>query len=191
MKRCLIALLAAAALLAPGSRSATVSDVAVEKDGARYLIVSQLTIDAPRPAVFDILADYDGFERVSSIFEESHFIQRDENGEGLVYTRMRDCLLFFCKTIERVETLELDPPSRIVTVVVPEQSDVRSGETRWILTDNDSGTDIRHEMDMEPDFWVPPVIGPFIIKRYLRKGSERAAERLEKLALEAAAADAG
>ena len=91
--------------------------------------------------------------------------------------------------LERFETLELEPPDRIVTVVIPEQSDVSYGITRWILSASETGTDIRHEMEMEPDFWVPPVIGPFLLKRYLSKGSARAAERVERIALEESAVD--
>ena len=167
-----------------------VTDVEVRKEQGRYIVRSDISVDAPRDEVFHVLADYDEFERVSSVFEESYFIERNEDGSGLIYTRLHDCLLFFCRTIERVETLELQRPERIVTVVVPDKSDVRSGETRWILSDRNGGTDIRHEMEMEPDFWIPPVIGPFLIKRYLRSGGQRAAERLERIANERAAGEA-
>ena len=35
---------------------------------------------------------------------------------------------------------------------------------------------------MVPDFWVPPVIGPFFIKRALQSGGEKAVDRIEALA---------
>jgi hypothetical protein len=35
---------------------------------------------------------------------------------------------------------------------------------------------------VEPDFWVPPVIGPWVLKRELRAGGERALYRIERLA---------
>jgi len=37
---------------------------------------------------------------------------------------------------------------------------------------------------MEPAFWIPPVIGPFLIQRALRKGAIRAVNRIELLAQE-------
>ncbi len=39
-----------------------------------------------------------------------------------------------------------------------------------------------YDFEMEPAFWVPPVIGPFVIQRALRNGAERAVDRIEKLA---------
>ena len=35
---------------------------------------------------------------------------------------------------------------------------------------------------MEPDFWMPPLIGPPLVKRALRQGGARAAARVENLA---------
>ena len=40
-----------------------------------------------------------------------------------------------------------------------------------------------YEFEMEPDFWVPPVIGPYYIKRALRSGGMNAIKRIERLAL--------
>jgi hypothetical protein len=44
------------------------------------------------------------------------------------------------------------------------------------------GTLMIYEFEMVPDFWVPPVIGPFYIMRALRSGGERAIDRIEALA---------
>jgi hypothetical protein len=35
---------------------------------------------------------------------------------------------------------------------------------------------------MEPDFFVPPVVGPWYLKRTLTQGSQRAVVRIERLA---------
>jgi hypothetical protein len=36
---------------------------------------------------------------------------------------------------------------------------------------------------MVPDFWVPPVIGPYYMKRALKSGGEKAVDRIEALAI--------
>ena len=36
---------------------------------------------------------------------------------------------------------------------------------------------------MIPDFWVPPVLGPFYIKRALKSGGANAVNRIEAIAL--------
>jgi hypothetical protein len=43
---------------------------------------------------------------------------------------------------------------------------------------------------MEPDFFVPPIIGPWYLKRVLSSGGVRAVDRIERLALELDAASA-
>jgi hypothetical protein len=35
---------------------------------------------------------------------------------------------------------------------------------------------------MEPDFWVPPVVGPWFLKRTLMRGGTRAINRIERIA---------
>jgi hypothetical protein len=39
-----------------------------------------------------------------------------------------------------------------------------------------------YKIEMEPDFWVPPIIGPWAIKRELSHGGPRVVRRIENLA---------
>lgn len=173
-------------LFASAAAAATVEDVTVERDKKRYRVQSRVVVEAPIEAVYDVLADYDDFERVSSIFKDSRFIELGDDGRGVAYTKVGDCILFFCKTIERTETVELEPPVRISTVVLPDKSDLRFGWSEWRLLADGERTRVIYDMEMEPDFWVPPIIGPYLIRKFLREGSIDAADRLEVFAREVA-----
>ncbi|MEO1575362.1 MAG: hypothetical protein AAFU65_10435, partial [Pseudomonadota bacterium] len=61
---------------------------------------------------------------------------------------------------------------------------VKYGVSTWTLAQKDGFTQVNFEMQMEPKFWVPPVVGPYLIRRFLRDGSADAAVRLETYALE-------
>ncbi len=98
-------------------------DVA-EEDG-RYLFESETHIMASHTALFDVLLDYDNFDRVSSVFKENHYLEPDEDGTPRVYTKARGCITFFCKTIVRVERLEATPYSEITAIIEPEHSDLK------------------------------------------------------------------
>jgi hypothetical protein len=37
-------------------------------------------------------------------------------------------------------------------------------------------------MEMEPDFWLPPFVGPWFLKRTLLRGAPAAIEQIEYLA---------
>ncbi|MEO1576300.1 MAG: hypothetical protein AAFU65_15240, partial [Pseudomonadota bacterium] len=98
-----------------GCGAAELVGVTVDVEDKRYTVRSEVRVEAPIEAVYAVLADYDDFERVSSIFKDSRYLERDETGNGLVFTQMRDCIVFFCKTIDRTETIEVQPPTSIVT----------------------------------------------------------------------------
>jgi len=171
-------------VLASVGAAATIRTVEVDRKDGRYVMQSDTYLDAPPAAVFRVLTDYDRFASISSIFEESRFMGPDEDGTPLVYTRVEGCVAwFFCKTMERVERLEFEEPDYISTTALPERSDFRYSRSEWeLVPEGDSGTLVRYRLEMEPDFWVPPLLGPMIIKRKLRSGGADAVARIEGLA---------
>lgn len=179
----ILLLVASVALAAMPARGAELLDVSVEKDGERYTMASRTYFEAPPEAVFRVLSDYDRFERISSIFEDVRFIAPARDGTPRAFTLVKGCVLFFCKTIERIEALHFTPHSRIVAEVEPEHSDFAYGRTEWRFIPSGSGTEVHYRMEMEPGFWVPPLIGPYIMKRSFRSDAVEALNRIEALAL--------
>ncbi len=173
----LLLALPAAALSAAEFRS-----LELVRDGDDYRVLADVFIDAPGEGVFEVLTDYEGFPRLSSVFLEGRVIEPIEDGRGVVYLHMKGCVLFFCREVEIVEFLKVEPPSRIVAIVDPERSDLHYGQASWLLAPAEGGTLVTYELDMRPQFWIPPVIGPLIIKAALRYRGLRAAWRLEALA---------
>ena len=95
---------------------------------------------------------------------------------------MEGCVLLFCVTFKRHGHLELTPEEHIRAVVDPEKSDFDYSQEEWTLTTEGDRTRMVYEFAMEPSFWVPPVVGPFYIRRALRSGATRAVDRIEALA---------
>jgi len=100
---------------------------------------------------------------------------------------MEGCVLFFCVSMRRVERMELDAPSSIRTEALPEQSDFKSSVSEWTLVPEAGGTKMTYRLTMEPDFWIPPLIGPWVLKQRLERGGSGAINRIERLAIETAA----
>src|SRR5690606_21084167 len=154
------------------------------EDRGRFQLFAETRLEADAKAIFDVLTDYeDGrFGRISSVYKESDYLEPAPDGTPIVYTRMEGCMLSFCKSLTRVERLETEEPHLIRTTTLPERSDFKFAESEWMLTPVEGGTEVLYELVMEPDFWVPPLIGPWIMKRELRQGGERAIYRIERLA---------
>ena len=181
----IVGLLGLAAAAALPASSAVLHSLDVSKDHGRYELVAETHLAAPADAIFDVLVDYeDGrFGRISSVYKESDYLEPAPDGTPLVYTRVEGCFTkFFCKSMRRVERLEVEEPHFIRTTALPEQSDFKFSRSEWVLTPVEGGTEIIYRLTIEPDFWVPPVIGPWLLKRNLERGGARALNRIERLA---------
>ena len=183
MKFKLIALGALAATVVGAlAWSATLRSIDVDRSKGRYTLEAETFLDATPDAIFDVLLDYERFNRISSVYKEHGYLDPDEDGTPIVFTRIEGCLMFYCLDMRRVERLETVRPGFIRTITLPEQSDFKYSVSEWELEVEDSGTRMIYRLVMEPDFWVPPVVGPWFIKRTLTKGGGRAINRIERLA---------
>jgi len=164
--------------------AADLDSVVVDYDAGRYSLDADAYMAAPRESVFSVLTDYDRFGRISSAYKEYRFLDPAPDGTPMIYTRMEGCVLIFCKSLARTEYLYLTEPAHIRSVTVPEQSDFNHSISDWQLTPEGSGTRISYHLEMEPKFWVPPIIGPWILQRRLARGGAAAVDRIERLAQE-------
>jgi hypothetical protein len=176
-------LAAAAILLMPGVvLSAELRDVVVEKEEKRYRLTSETRFDASVADLYRVLTDYDLFTEFSSVFVESRNLRAAGNGKPRYFTRMEGCMLLFCKSFVRIGELTLTPHREIIATADPNQSDFNYSRERWLLVADGDGVLLKYEFELEPSFWVPPVIGPYVMKRALRSGGADAVDRIEALA---------
>jgi hypothetical protein len=173
-------------LLVLAARLAVPADlrtIEVEREDDRYSLRSEAYFAANRADLYRVLTNYDLFEQFSSAYVETRNVEQDEQGRPRFFTRMQGCVLLFCRSFVRHGYLLLTPKSEIVAVAEPEDSDFNYSRERWRLQTEGEGTLLIYDFEMEPGFWVPPVIGPYVIKRSLRAGGSDAIDRIEALAL--------
>lgn len=169
---------------ASSSVPATLRSVDVSRRHERYRVVADTYLAASPEAVYKVLLDFDNdrYQRISEIYKESSYLPPDGDGTPLVYTRVEGCLLGFCRSMSRVERLEVVTPQFIRSRVVPERSDFKYSVSEWSFVPEGNGTRVRYFMEMEPDFWLPPFVGPWFLKRTLLNGAPAAIEQIEYLA---------
>jgi hypothetical protein len=178
---------AAATLSVAGA--ATLRTIDIDRDDGVYSLHAETFLAASPEDIFEVLLDYDRFSRISGVYKEHGYLAPDTDGTPIVYTRMEGCLLFYCLSMRRVERLEVKRPGHIRTVTMPERSDFKRSSSEWVLEPEAGGTRMTYSLIMEPDFWVPPVIGPWYLKRTLQRGGGNAINRIERLAQAVAAGD--
>lgn len=180
----LLGLVVATGLMIPDAQSAALETIKVSNTKKRFFVNSKAVLDAPLEDVYDTLIDFDNYERFSSVYHDAHWVERNDDDSGEIYTYTRGCIVFFCKGFERTESVEATPHSTIKTIVDAERSDAVHGISTWDLVDVEGGTEVTFALEFEPKFWVPPVIGPFMVKRMLKKNGKDALVRIEVLAQE-------
>lgn len=167
--------------------AASIDKLDVTRVRDRYSLVADAHLAATPEAIYAVLTDYDDnrFGRISSIYKESRYLDPDTDGTPIVFTRTEGCVAWHCMKFDRVERLETHKPNWIKSSVLPERSDFKYSTSEWMLEpDGAGGTNLTYKLEMEPDFWIPPLIGPWRLKRTLADGAPRAVRRVENLARE-------
>lgn len=182
----LLLLLLAAPLI---TEAAELRSVTFEKRDGLYYATSEVWLDAERRKIFDVLSDWDISTQFSSLIVESRNVEADEQGRAGFYMKNKGCVLFFCRTFERYGYVENEQNELIRAIAIAEKSDFELSDERWYLDDDGDGTRIRYEMKMKPKFWIPPIVGPYAIKKKIRKDGLEALERIERYVQETTGRD--
>ena len=137
-----------------------------EQDGVYSIRVSA---ELPVPARFvrQVLTDYDHLYRISNSIIESEVLALYENGGALVRSKVLCCTGVFCQEVERVEKVDVIDDNRIVVTIVPEYSEFRSGLASWKLEGKDGNTLLEYQAYIEPDFFIPPLLGVSLVKKHI------------------------
>ena len=181
---------AAAALVALGAgalaAAATIDEFDIKKEKGIYYFEANVQLDATRESIYAVITDFDdnAYSRISGSYKESRYLEPALDGTPIVYTRMEGCAGRRCISFERTERLETDAPRWIKSTVLPEASDFKHATSEFVLEPAGDGTKMIYRLEIEPDFFVPPLIGPWLLKRTVSKGALRAVARIEGLARE-------
>lgn len=169
--------------------AAELRSVTLEKRDGLYYATSEIWLDADRESLYQVLSNWDISTRFSSLIVASRNLEEDEQGRSGFYMKNRACVIFFCKTVERYGYMENEEGSLVRAIAIAEKSDFDISDERWFLEPEGDGTRIRYEMTMKPKFWIPPIVGPYAIKKKIRKDGVEALERIEQYVRENANSD--
>ena len=162
--------------------AATVLHTEVEHKAGRYTVTFEFRVSAGADAVRRRLTDYDHLERLSRVVQKSEQLPPGDDGHPRVRVVMRSCFLFFCQTVRKLETVTEFPDGRLIIVADPTESDYRYSRVEWQIRAEATQTHVTYHAEHEPAFFVPPLIGPWVVKSRIRHELKLMAERLEQLA---------
>ena len=152
------------------------------KQDNQYHLRSSSIIDAPPELIINTLLNYNHFYRLSSGIKKTRYLDPDPDGTPVAFTLIESCVLFFCKQIKKTERILFVSDSEIVLEADPVRSDFKFMRSRWSTRIEAGQTILSYDMDMQHEFWIPPLIGTWAIKRKLYNSAMNMARRMEKMA---------
>lgn len=174
-----VAALWLSSLVASIAAAATVRQMHVEQDGAAYQVISRVHLAVAPGAAYRAATDFEQLPRFNPSIESSRRI-----GGHQLDSTLRLCALWYCKRMQQVMRYQLQPPTTIDMQVVPGAGDFKRGAAHWRFSAAGSGTNLYFTATLVPDFWVPPFIGPLLVRRELRQQVQTTADAIEHLARE-------
>ena len=147
-----------------------------------FKIAFDAVVDAPTQQVYAVLADYARLGKLNPIITAiSVDVAPTGRGER-VRSVIKACVWFFCRQIVQVEDVTEPDANTIVAHIVPGAGDFESGSCFWRVTNEGPRTRLHYEATRVAGFWIPPLIGPWVIRRTVREQLETSIVVLERLA---------
>lgn len=172
-------------LFSEGVAAGQIKHAGIDHDAGGYNISFDVEIDRDIDTVRAIVTDYTNLTQLSDMFIESHEFNTpaDNSKQRLLVASV--CFLFICRQVKLAERITAINRNEFITTVIPDHSDFKSGAIHWRLTKlTDKKTRLVFDGREEPDFWIPPVIGPLIVKNILLKQAVIIINNIEKVSLD-------
>lgn len=141
----------------------------------------EMQIAAPSKIVYALFTDFNQLTQLSDSITHSRLVS-GSSPEYTVEIKSTNCALFFCIKLKQLQhVLELGD-GHILVDDIKGKSDFKFSNTLWHIRTHKKGTRVSFSTSLEPDFWLPPLLGPWIFKDQLIEETRAMIERLEKLA---------
>ncbi|MGJ8668953.1 MAG: SRPBCC family protein [Oceanococcus sp.] len=150
--------------------------------GKRYQVVMHARMDTLADKAYAIFTDYARLPEINSAIIKAEPIAGAQGSDQRIHTQVQVCVMGFCRVFDQVQDMRKSPPEYLRADVIPRLSNLRYGKASWRIWDEAGTAKLIFEAVVEPDFWIPPLIGPWLIERKLASEAVGTANGIERLA---------
>lgn len=144
-----------------------------------YTLRIDMQLHSPAGQVRAVLGDYNHLDRLNPTIIESRRISAPGDVGVRVFTRAAGCILFYCDELTRVEEVHEPQAGILVARIVPELSDFESGQAIWQIQPAEKGTRLIYQATMVPRFFIPPLLGGYLVEQKLKTDAIETFRRIE------------
>ncbi|MES2677712.1 MAG: SRPBCC family protein [Pseudomonadota bacterium] len=167
-------------LFSANIHAAEIISSSAEYKNNRFIIKVVGVVEPSPEHVFGVLTDYENITKISPKIIESKIIKIDGD-TTIVKTVAKGCVWFFCKEIVNTQSTTSVFEQHIQSLTIPSKSNLKFGKMVWNIKDVPFGTQIDYYAEIEPDFFVPPLIGAYFIKNSMLAEAKAFIDSVEKL----------
>lgn len=174
-------------LFAVSAQAADVSGVQVARNGERFVVGMDIAIHASAPAVFRALQDYAAMARYNPDLRAVRVEPTPAPDRVRLFTTIHACVLVFCKTMHQAQimTATATADGGTLNAKLLPYGDFKGGHGVWIVKPCPkvkAVTCLDVRIELVPAFWVPPVLGPWVITRKMDLEAHYTGDGLEQTA---------
>jgi hypothetical protein len=164
VRRALSALLILTSTITAAARAADIRTLTVEEHQGHYTVILDAVLDAPSESIFSTISDPGRWPELSHSVTKADDLGWLPDGRRKIRVIFEDCILIFCQTVHKNETLRSSANGHIETLTIPGQGDFGYAHEHWLVSAEGSGTRVRYQAEMLPSFYIPPLLGAYILK---------------------------
>ena len=167
-------------LSGPIAHAGEIREGSVVRAGEVYTVTFDAVISVSPSRVYELMTDYDHLSQLSNSILESDIIKKIDDHHHITRLLLHTCILFFCQNMVLIENVSTNGRNEIQAVVIPEGSDFRQGMSHWSISPfGVEQAQLTLHRKLEPAFWIPPVIGPWLVRKKMLQELSVLIERLE------------
>lgn len=161
-------------------QAAEIVSLTTDHDGVLYRLRIEAVVSAPLASVRRIISDYVNLPAINPALREATVL--DAGPPTRVRFVTETCFWLFCLKVIHVQDFREDPGG-LYAEIVAELSDFRSGWVDWRMKEMVGGSRIVVTIEVEPDFTMPPLIGPYLLRKNMVEIARDSIIGLERAAL--------
>jgi len=175
---------------APTAQGLNVLDARVARTAGGYQVDFSVHLAGEAVTLERLLTDYARFSELSPTIVSSRILRVRGHGEATrrsarVELTLRPCVLIvFCRTVVKVSDVFPDESGRRVNfIAVPALSDFHAARETVAFQDVPAGevprVRLTYSAFLKPKFFVPPFVGPWLVRHHIIKDLQTTSERVE------------
>jgi hypothetical protein len=176
------AFLALCLVLPAAVAAGSLDSLSVTRDGKHYSVTMVASLEATQQQVWAVLADPEALRKLNDAIVEIDYSESpNKAATRRAVSVIRLCVLFFCKHLNQTQDL-FQEPNHLRAEVIPALSDFHQGYGDWKVGSFNGAAQLTFVAGLEPKFWIPPLIGPWVIRRKMANEAQVTMNNIENLA---------